>query len=137
MDQLAIFLPLPPAALFPNDKSHWSAKARQIRLARWRACVEAKKSLGNRPAPMWRKAALVVRFSFPGVCRFDPSNLMRSLKAYEDGLEDAGVIMNDRGLWPERPEIIRDEALKCHPTTAFRRGMVRLVVVPELELDVL
>ncbi len=131
MEYFVVFLPLPPAALFPNDKSHWTVKQRHIRLARWRANVEARKALGNNPAPYWRKAALVVRFSFPGACRHDPSNLMRSLKAYEDALQDAGIIVNDKGLWPERPEIVTDRSLIDHPSPAWRRGAVRMVVKPE------
>jgi hypothetical protein len=35
----------------------------------------------------------------------DPSNMMASLKAYEDGIQDAGIIANDLGLWPLRPTI--------------------------------
>ena len=38
----------------------------------------------------------------------DPGNFMSSLKACEDGIEDAGIIANDRGLWPERPEFFKD-----------------------------
>jgi len=35
----------------------------------------------------------------------DPDNIISSLKSAFDGLQDAGVVANDRGLWPERPVI--------------------------------
>ncbi len=135
MDSVTIFLPLPHPKLSANcKKSHWAVKAYHTRKAREMACLEARKAMGGKFGPMWEKAALIVRFSFPGACRQDPSNLMRSLKAYEDGLQDAGIIKNDRGLWPERPEITTDPQLRDHPSAAFRRGMVRMVVVRESEL---
>jgi hypothetical protein len=33
---------------------------------------------------------------------------MASLKAAEDGIADAGIIVNDRALWPERPVFDKD-----------------------------
>lgn len=135
MEQVVIFLPLPESALFPNDKSHWRVKARQTKLARWRANCAAREAMGVFPGPQWRRVVLIPRFAFPGRCRFDPTNLMASLKAYIDGLQDAGVILNDRGLWPERPEIITDPGLADHPNARMRRGMVRMVIRPEEETN--
>jgi len=40
----------------------------------------------------------------------DPGNFMASLKATEDGIADAGIVENDRGLWPERPIFGTDKA---------------------------
>jgi hypothetical protein len=93
--------------------------------------MTAKEALGSEWPPRWASASLHVKFSLPTVLRHDPANLMRSLKAYEDGLQDACIIDNDRGLWPERPVIDRDPCVKEHPHRAFRRGIVRLTVVPE------
>ncbi len=135
MEQVVIFLPLPVPALFQNDRSHWSIKARQVRLARWRANCAAREAMGRDSAPYWRRSVLIVRFAFPGRCRHDPTNLMGSLKAYIDGLQDAGVIVNDKYLWPERPEIITDPQLADHPSAPMRRGMVRMIVRPEDETN--
>lgn len=133
MEQVVIFMPLPAPALFSNDRSFWNVKARQVRFARHRAKVAARVAMGRQPQPYWRRAVLIVRFAFPRTCRHDPTNLMGSLKAYIDGLQDAGVILNDRGLWPERPEIIVDPQLLDHPDARMRRGLVRMVVRPEEE----
>ena len=130
MKMFTVFLPLPSPGLFPNFRGHWRIRHRETKLARRMACIEAKKALGAEWPPRWVTASLLVRFSLPSL-RHDPTNLMRSLKAYEDGLQDAGIIQNDRGLWPERPDIVKDLAVKDHPLLCFRRGIVRLVVVPE------
>ena len=131
MTSLTIFLPLPKAALFPNARVHWRVRWRETKLARRLACEAAKAALVKEWPPRWPSASLHVKFTLPGQLRHDPANLMRSLKAYEDGLQDAGIIENDRGLWPERPVIDRDPALKGHLLPAFRRGIVKMVVVPE------
>ncbi len=131
MKMITIFLPLPTAALFPNARVHWRVRHRETKLARRAACMAAKEALGKEWPPRWVSAALHVKFSLPTVLRHDPANLMRSLKAYEDGLQDAGIIENDRGLWPERPDIDRDPMVKDHPDPRFRRGIVRMTVVRE------
>ena len=131
MTSLTIYLPLPKAALFPNARVHWRVRWRETKLARRQAKEAAKAAMGKEWPPRWASASLHVTFTLPGELRHDPANLMRSLKAYEDGLQDAGIIENDRGLWPERPMIDRDPALKGHLLPAYRRGMVKMTVVPE------
>jgi len=133
MNQISIFLPMPPAALFPNSRVHWRVRWRETKAARRLACMAAKEALGLNWPPRWVSASLHVKFSLPTVLRHDPANLMRSLKAYEDGLQDAGIVDNDRGLWPERPVIDRDPCVKDHPDRRFRRGIVRLTVMEEKE----
>lgn len=131
MTHFTVFLPLPKAALFPNARVHWRVRWRETKMARRLAMVAAKEALGSEWPPRWPAASMHVKFSLPTALRHDPSNLMRSLKAYEDGLQDARIIENDRGLWPERPVIDRDPMVKDHPIAAFRRGIVRIVIVPE------
>lgn len=53
----------------------------------------------------------VVLFLGPRNKQPDPDNIIASLKAYIDGLADAGIVANDKNLWPERPEIRRVERL--------------------------
>ena len=57
--------------------------------------------------PRWLKAKMSVTLFHPTARTPDPTNLMASLKAYEDGFADAGIVANDRGLWPERPKFER------------------------------
>lgn len=53
----------------------------------------------------------VVLFLGPRNKQPDPDNIIASLKAYIDGLADAGIVANDKNLWPERPAIQRVERL--------------------------
>ncbi len=130
MNSITIFLPLPRKELFPNARVHWRVRHRETRHARLVAKVQAMQAIGKEKPPQWARARMVVKFSLPHL-RHDPSNLMRSLKAYEDGMQDAGVIANDRGLWPERPEVVRDPCVADHPNCEMRRGIVRMTLIPE------
>ncbi len=62
--------------------------------------------------PRWKAASMSVAvFLGPRNKQPDPDNLLASLKAYIDGLADAGVVANDKNLWPDRPRIERVERL--------------------------
>jgi len=108
MTSITITLPHPPHAVKPNARAHWPAKAaavKRYRRASWAASVAALS--GNTP-PRWTKARMQIRAYFKTLQFPDPANFMASLKSAEDGIEDAGIIANDRGLWPERPEFFKD-----------------------------
>lgn len=107
--QIIITVPLPPKACDPNARFHWAAKAKGVKACRLRACLLAAEALkGKRPA--WAKASVQVQAFFPTARFPDPDNLIARLKATFDGIADAGVVANDKGLWPERPEIAKDKA---------------------------
>ena len=103
-------MPLPPLPLRPNGRAHWRTKAKATALYRELACLVAKKALGTAPAPMWDKASVHYSFYFATNRFWDPSNACGSMKAAEDGLQDAGIIRNDRNLWPDRPSLAKDAA---------------------------
>ncbi len=50
-------------------------------------------------------ATVEVVWNCTGMRHPDPDNIVASLKAAFDGLQDAGIVANDRSLYPERPEI--------------------------------
>ncbi len=107
MKSLTITIPLPPKAVKPNARSHWRKKAQGNHTYRKQAWAAAKVEVKGNP-PMWAKARMEVKAYFKTMNFPDPTNLMASLKAAEDGLQDAGVIVNDRDLWPERPQMFKD-----------------------------
>lgn len=110
---LTFQLPLPHGSLSPNARVHWAVKSKAVKAARRVACLEAIRVLGDAgvPAPYWGKAKMRVVVFTATARRPDPGNFMASLKAYEDGFADAGVILNDRNLWPERPEFRKCERM--------------------------
>lgn len=88
-------LPLPSKTLNPNTHCHWKKKAKAVKAARELAHGIALK-VGWRPR--LDKAAVECRWFFKDRRRRDQDNLSASLKAYWDGLVDAGVFSDDSGL---------------------------------------
>lgn len=114
MDSLTFQLPSPPLILRPNGRAVEFLKRKARREARLAAAEEARRVLSDNQMepPRWGKASMgVVLFLGPRNKQPDPDNLIASLKPYIDGLADAGIVANDKNLWPDRPEIRRVERL--------------------------
>ena len=99
---LKLWIPLPPAALHPNSRVHWRKKASVAR--KYRADVKLLTTVAIRclsslhvTLPL-KDATVFVTFSWPDKRRRDEDGAMASLKAAFDGLQDAGVVENDRDL---------------------------------------
>lgn len=108
MNQITVTLPLPDKCLSPNARVHWSTKARHVKAYRNSAHVQC---IANRVNGLkWMRATYKARFYFPDARRRDADNAIASLKSALDGVADAGLIVNDSGLWPERPEFHTDKA---------------------------
>lgn len=119
-------LPLPPKELNPNARCHWAVKARAVRAARMVALAEARRVLDDLgcPPPRWPRASMRANvYVLSAKRRPDPDNLMASLKAYLDGLASAGIVANDKELWPERP--------RFH--TCERLPRIEITICPEPE----
>ena len=109
MTSITITIPLPPHAVKPNARSHWRAKATAVKHYRKAAWAAAMGALRGAHPPMWLKAKYHIAAYFPTLQRLDPDNLVSSLKAGIDGIADAGIVANDKDLWPERPTISKDK----------------------------
>lgn len=105
MSKITIVLPHPPLPLRPNSRAHWRRKAQAVKAYRQLAKMSAIQTLAGQSPPMWERAKVTVTWRSRTMIRPDPDNIVASLKAAFDGLADAGVVVNDRGLWPERPRI--------------------------------
>lgn len=98
LEVLMIDLGLPPAELSPNSRCHWAVKAKAVKRYRRSAGVIARARLGRAKAPRWRRAQVLAVFFLPDGRVRDPDNLMACLKPAWDGLVDAGILADDRGL---------------------------------------
>ncbi len=105
MTSITIVIPHPPHPLRPNSRTHWRQKAQSVKAYRSLAKFYAIRALAMQPPPMWEKAKVSVTWRATKRVHPDPDNIIASLKAAFDGLADAGVVTNDKGLWPERPII--------------------------------
>lgn len=97
---MTITLPLPAKALHPNfrSRSHWP-KTRALKKAREEAYLRALVVAGGKhKAPRWETALAHATFYFKTNRRRDEDGAAASLKAYWDGIADAGIVQNDSGL---------------------------------------
>lgn len=122
LTRLTLQLPLPSPVLSPNTRSHWAVKAKAVKAARTAAFLESKRVLEGRTAPRWKKARITAAFFLAGRRKTpDPDNAIAALKAYQDGAADAGIVENDRVLWPGRPSF----------TFVERMPRVEITIEPE------
>jgi Holliday junction resolvase RusA-like endonuclease len=92
---LHIRLPKPPQELHPNHKCHPMLRSRLTRKARTNARLLSLVALDRRPAPYWTKVQIRVTWWFKVDRRRDERNLDGWLKAYVDGIVDAGIMIDD------------------------------------------
>jgi hypothetical protein len=94
---ITVELEWPHESLSPNARTHWTVKAQWTKYARDLAFVKFTEAVDSKPR--WVKA----RYSVVGVLAKgrrvpDDDNFLASLKAFRDGMQDAGIVSNDRRL---------------------------------------
>lgn len=100
---LVIILPLPPKALSPNARKHWTGRAEEARTYRQHAWAMARVALwpdaqpgaGVRKRPLRTPVLVDVIATYRIKRKRDEDNLTASLKPAFDGLVDAGLIPDD------------------------------------------
>ena len=97
MKPIVITLPLPSRTLNPNGRKHWAVKARAVKEYRLAACNAATEA-ANWNRPLWEKAAVQATFYFRDKRKRDESNFNAALKSAIDGLQDAGIVVDDSGI---------------------------------------
>jgi len=96
-DTFTIVIPWPHKFNDPNARPpHWAAKAKHVAAARTLACLTCKQQTGH--ARGWVTAMCRVRAHHKTARFRDSQNIIATLKATIDGVEDAGVIADDVGL---------------------------------------
>lgn len=107
---IELTLPIPAKELNPNAKCHWGQKARCVKAARATAWAEAKRVLATNAEkpPKWKKATMQAVFYCKTAARRDKDNCAASLKAYQDGIADAEVVINDSVITP-LPVVIKKD----------------------------
>lgn len=97
---ITITMPIPARALSPNASSpgNWRAKSEARRQQRNDANLYASTKFRG-PGPKWARVKLVIRW-FAKQPNYIPDfdNAIASCKGIVDGMTDAGVILNDRGI---------------------------------------
>ena len=102
MNSITIELPLPHKGLTPNSQDHTGRRFSLIKKAREVGFYCAFAALNRRNAPRWKSATASLARYGTSVQHPDRDNLIASLKHQVDGIAEAGIIENDKGLrWSE------------------------------------
>ena len=107
---IRLVLPIPDAILSPNARPHWAQRSRMVRHHRnlaYMVALKAVRELRMKP-PQWDRARTRVVFFWPDKRRRDKDNAAARLKAYWDGIADAGVVSDDVGLTHEPVQMMVD-----------------------------
>lgn len=106
-------IPMPSRLLAPNNRPFmpWqnAAKRDASRKARWDAkiaglkAIRAQSRFGAKPKLQGARAT-IRRVYVPPAKKLDPDNLKAMLKSTWDGLQDAGLLGDDRRLVVEHPK---------------------------------
>lgn len=97
---MIIVLPWPDKRLNPNGRAHWHAVAKAKKRARgdgYIAALDAMRRSGWTKPVQFAKTQITF-FHKPDKRHRDGDNHLAMMKAYLDGLTDAGVITNDSGF---------------------------------------
>ena len=107
---VTITLPLPPKSLSPNWRGHWRVKAKAVKDYRFLSAYRTEVALYPARRPLWPAATLQATFYHAQKRRRDPDNLNASLKSAQDGLVDAGLLVDDEHVThlPTKKLIDRD-----------------------------
>ena len=108
--RVTVTLPIPSRTLSPNGRHHWRTKAAAKKKARedGRLATLAALSPVASARPLWLNAVVSVRLvRKDGRGRWDDDNLIAACKAYVDGVVDAGLMANDKGLrWGSVEQVV-------------------------------
>lgn len=113
---LRIILPLPPSGLQANARVHFMKRASLTKESREAAFWAAREAIAVQGWVTVERATVRTVFFFKDKRRRDEGNLRSWCKAAEDGLQDAGVVVNDSGFTFHPPEVY---CSKEHPRVEF------------------
>lgn len=115
MNQVTITVPIPARILSPNvtigSRGGRMAKAAAIKKSRANAATAFNtQNPGRRNNLLWKRAIVQINWFTKTITHPDPDNAISSLKSTFDGLADAGLLSNDRGLTQLPPVFQKDKA---------------------------
>lgn len=95
---ITITLPIPAACLNPNRAEHWRTKGKARAQQRADAFAWSTSKFPG-AGPKWERARVMLRWFAKDSHRIpDIDNAIASIKGALDGMTDAGVMLNDRGI---------------------------------------
>lgn len=96
--KIVIEMPIPTRTLSPNGRCHWSKRAKARKEQRTSAHAKALAALRWMQAPKWKSAKVNILWYHQTARWPDADNCLGCCKGILDGLVDAGVLADDRGV---------------------------------------
>ena len=96
-ESISIALPIPPISLSPNSRYHWAVRARDAATMRLVAKLAAKDTQ-IRGKQLWARATVEITVYSRLHRKRDGDNYLARMKSCFDGLQDAGVVVDDCGI---------------------------------------
>jgi Holliday junction resolvase RusA-like endonuclease len=108
---MIIELPLPAPELSPNARVFWAVRDAATRAAKDMVIAAVREQIPC--GEPWQRATLKFTFIKPRRGRRDKDNLIASAKAYQDGLVEAGLIVDDNAdvLDTPQPDIFYEKGV--------------------------
>lgn len=95
-NRVVLALALPASVLWPNARPNRWQRAKSIKAHRAVSCRAAKEAMARAEITGgWDRAELRSAFFWPDRRRRDGDNARASLKSYQDGIADSGLIVAD------------------------------------------
>lgn len=109
MSERTVVIPgTPSAGLSPNAREDWRKKARLVKHARYLAKMACMEQYGQ-VKPLRAPVVLHAKIAWESRRKFmDVTNAIASCKSFEDGIVDAGIMPDDRGVAGWTMEQTRD-----------------------------
>lgn len=97
MESITVRIGIPARSLSPNARVHWAKKARARKCQRISAAMSASFVMTGDKWP-WTNATIEPRVFWPTRRVVDGDNMLAMLKGAIDGLVDAGLLADDKGV---------------------------------------
>ena len=109
MEPLLITLPYPHRALWPNARPHWAEKAKRKKKYRTDAGLAAFAALQGQKPPCWNFALEQTTLYTRTKIVPDGDNATAAMKAGYDGIQDARLVHDDKGIIHLPPRFEHDK----------------------------
>ncbi len=120
MNSVTLMFTLPDPILNPNKKVHWAKKSRAARKKKQAVRWDTIRQLREQGLPdnlRWKHVTATIKwFRNPKGPPLDRDNAQAMLKSTWDGMEEAGLLLNDRYLKVMPPDIDTDYAPRMYIT---------------------
>lgn len=101
-ESITFTIGIPDKILSPNARPHWAQKRRATKDLRECSKYLTLQAMAGRNI-QFTEASMFTTWHWKDKRSRDRDNALARMKAVQDGIADAGLVKNDRDIWPECP----------------------------------